>query len=595
MKKILFVSPTGTLDNGAEIAITNLMVFLSENNVRVYNVIPKTEHSTSDHYVQKMEQHNIKLYPLQFKNWWWESAPGVKQGHEEERAVYYQQYIYEIRKIISDEEIDIVISNTVNVFQGAVAAMCEQVKHYWLIHEFPLEEFKYYEDFIPFIENVSDKVFAVQGKLTDYIRAYFSNPDKLESFVPFADLQTELTLKKGSKNRIISISRINENKNQLELLEAYAQLPEPRPDLIFIGDWDKDYKEKCDSFIKNQQLANVSFTGHQDNPWENVQDKDILVLNSKMETFGLVYVEALLQGVPVLTSNNYGYQSVKNYFDFGLTYSLGDINGLVQKLSEMMAHYSDYQKEAKEHIEAIAKKYTRETSYQSIFTAIFDQETAPLGSSSSWLAPLSPLLGAFKPHNMFSPANNKDKITIYYRTDDEAWSEERTLSFTLKETDKFVFSVPDKTVMLRLDMSEIPSYYDSIELTHLETKTELLPNRLTGHESNGSYYFDHLDPQMEYNISFYREKTFHLSYQLANLENYFSESFLPHKLVKKLANLEVKQKDMCLVEIENNSLRERNQVIQEQLEEMVYRYNSVTHSRRWIIPTKIIDFLRRNK
>ena len=31
------------------------------------------------------------------------------------------------------------------------------------------------------------------------------------------------------------------------------------------------------------------------------------------------------------------------------------------------------------------------------------------------------------------------------------------------------------------------------------------------------------------------------------------------------------------------------------LEEMVVRYNLVTHSRRWTIPTKIINFFRRRK
>lgn len=36
---------------------------------------------------------------------------------------------------------DLVISNTVNVFQGALAAAFEDVKHFWLIHEFPGGEF----------------------------------------------------------------------------------------------------------------------------------------------------------------------------------------------------------------------------------------------------------------------------------------------------------------------------------------------------------------------------------------------------------------------------------------------------------------------
>ena len=39
-KTILFISPTGTMDNGAEISIFNLMKFLVSKGYRVLNVFP---------------------------------------------------------------------------------------------------------------------------------------------------------------------------------------------------------------------------------------------------------------------------------------------------------------------------------------------------------------------------------------------------------------------------------------------------------------------------------------------------------------------------------------------------------------------------
>ena len=41
VKRILFVSPTGTLDNGAEKSIANLMIYLSENGYKIYNDYPE--------------------------------------------------------------------------------------------------------------------------------------------------------------------------------------------------------------------------------------------------------------------------------------------------------------------------------------------------------------------------------------------------------------------------------------------------------------------------------------------------------------------------------------------------------------------------
>ncbi|HEM5056787.1 TPA: glycosyltransferase, partial [Streptococcus suis] len=142
---VLFISPTGTLDNGAEISIVNLMRYLSEVGINVHNVFPESQHSTSQKYTETMLEYGIVGHPVSTVQWWWEGAPNSKDIRPDLLSFSYQYAVSKIRQIIRDKEIDLVISNTVNVFQGAVAAACEDVRHIYLIHEFPFGEFEYYK------------------------------------------------------------------------------------------------------------------------------------------------------------------------------------------------------------------------------------------------------------------------------------------------------------------------------------------------------------------------------------------------------------------------------------------------------------------
>ena len=49
---VLFISPTGTLDNGAEISILNLMKYLSDEGLNVYNVFPLNENESQNKYAE---------------------------------------------------------------------------------------------------------------------------------------------------------------------------------------------------------------------------------------------------------------------------------------------------------------------------------------------------------------------------------------------------------------------------------------------------------------------------------------------------------------------------------------------------------------
>ncbi|HEM4928144.1 TPA: glycosyltransferase family 4 protein [Streptococcus suis] len=368
MKRILFISPTTSMDNGAEKSIYYLMKYLIQLGHTVINVTHAIGGEPQDKHEQLYKMIGVKNYYLPTVKWWWPDAPGGEILNREEATSYYRQNVQDIAEIIEQNEIDLVISNTVNVFQGAIAASCQKVPHFWLIHEFPKNEFAYYADKIDFIEEYSSELFSVTGELNNFLTLLFNK--KVHSFISYTEQETKV-LKKGNQVRIVSVGRLTEGKNQLELIKAYKTLNRLDIELVFIGGWDSKYKAICDEYIHENKLQkNVKFLGNLDNPWEEVTDRDICVFPSSMETFGLVYVEAILRGLPVILSDNLGHLTAFEIFSAGQIYKLGDIEELVTKLEQVIESFRNFSDRAQLDVERLRTLYTPEVAYKEILNGI---------------------------------------------------------------------------------------------------------------------------------------------------------------------------------------------------------------------------------
>ncbi|MCL2112341.1 MAG: glycosyltransferase family 4 protein [Streptococcaceae bacterium] len=364
MKTILIVSPTGTLDNGAEISIFYLMTALVKRGHTVINVAPGYQGETRKRYKEKFEKAGITTYILSAGKWWWEDAPGGLPATDKIRAFYYRENIAEIQKLIQEKFVDLVITNTVNMFQGAVAAASESVPHFWLIHEFPDNEFSYYLNKIDFISENSDKIYSVAGLLNQRLNQLFKT-EIIHQFIPYSEM--DLTpLKKGETPRFVSVGRITERKNQLELLKAYHRSEQTNIELLLIGDQDEEYGIECIKYIKKYNLKNVKIMGYLENPWEEVTDKDIFVSSSAMETFGLVYIEALLKGLPTIISDNPGYKSVYETFQEGQMYHLGSLEALSKSMTENIESFTILKQESVRKISEVREKYSLNSAYKKL-------------------------------------------------------------------------------------------------------------------------------------------------------------------------------------------------------------------------------------
>ena len=585
-KRILFVSPTGTLDNGAERSITNLMGYLSDLGHTVANAFPHLGHSSADSYHRKLEEAGISLFPLKIAKWWWPEAPGETGLTKESENYYYQNNVYELRQIIREQQIEVVISNTANVFAGAVAAACEGVPHIWLVHEFPRDEFAYYGEKLPFMLENSEKVFAVAGNLSNELSNVTQNHAKLASFVPYTHVE-RVELQAGESPRIVSIGQINPNKNQLELLAAYQRLGRYDIPLVFIGDWDETIKTEMDAVIAREKMTNVQFLGYQASPWQLVQSRDICVFPSHMETFSLVFMEAILNGVPAIVSDNPGYRTVHDLFGAGTIYRLGQVQDLADAIGNHLDNFEHFKEEARMQGQNVREKYNLAHSYEDLLTVINDlppRVKKPLQAIETLLGhvpPQAPLI-----------IEQEEKVTFYFASGEESYSEENTVSFDFEKEGTIHFKVPDGTSRLRIDLTENAGYFQAVTLTDDAYNTELLPVGGNAIQDGNAYYFLTDDPQLEYYVDSYQGQTLTLTYQQANTAFPKDDSYL-------LKDVIVKHKKEKKLRLElDRDVRKQSQKIDaltKEIEQLQDAYNRVVGSRRWRYPSKIIDGLRRQK
>ncbi|WP_449460632.1 glycosyltransferase family 4 protein [Streptococcus suis] len=578
--RILFISPVGALFSGAEVSILNLMEYLSKNGHHIYNVIPDNETNADSTYLSRMQVANIKYYSMRSLCWWWLESKNIPEADRTAVLLYQHKNIADIRQIIREEAIDLVISNTVHVFQGAIAAALENCRHYYLIHEFPKGEFEYYKEKIPVINLLSDKIFAVHGGLYEELSSYFSS-DKLSSFIPYSQVD-EQKLKTGSRTRIVSIGGISEWKNQLELIKAFAKLQSTYDlELVFIGGWDNEYKAICDCYISENSIRNVQFLGYQENPWSFVTDRDIVVFPSKFEAFPLVLVEAILNGVPYIASDNLGYHTVGKFFETENFYSLGEVEDLVEKIKNTLENYEHCKDEALLLSAVAQRKYTIFEASKNIIDSI-NGDFFPLKTKK--LQGISSLLGVSIAEDMLMYIEQQ-KITVYYSNEKNEFSAADSFVLPLLNEGEFTINT-GIAKKIRVDLSESFGSFEYTSLKTVDDAIELTPIFVSGIELNGGNVFAEEDPQLIYDVSELSDRKLVFRYKRKDV------SATPKQLCE-LLNEEIiinKSKEMEL-----GKLQENFKQLELAYEQLSNDYHMVIGSRRWTIPTKIINFFRRKK
>lgn len=144
--------------------------------------------------------------------------------------------------------------------------------------------------------------------------------------------------------RIISAGNLISRKGFNVLIDAFYGFAKivDRTELIIMGDGPE--RQSLEQQVKKLSLQNkVYFTGKyvREEFAEELSRCDVFALASKVETFGVVYVEALAMGLPVVSTKNGGPEDFIDTSN-GILVDVDDVETLTKALIEVYRNLSAY-------------------------------------------------------------------------------------------------------------------------------------------------------------------------------------------------------------------------------------------------------------
>lgn len=133
---------------------------------------------------------------------------------------------------------------------------------------------------------------------------------------------------------ILMSARFTAAKDQETLIRAFSLLRQNNIILVLVGDG--PLKKKCIALSSQLNLEMfVLFLGAREDIPQIIQMSDICVLSSHWEGFGLVAIEYMAAGKPVIASNVPGLNDIVR--GAGVLFKAGDVQDLFEKLQSLIA------------------------------------------------------------------------------------------------------------------------------------------------------------------------------------------------------------------------------------------------------------------
>lgn len=195
--------------------------------------------------------------------------------------------------------------------------------------------------------SVAEKILCVGPSLVNEFKD-FSSEQKIQLVPNIVDLRKFEIKSKNEKNRFkfFSMAFLSFNKGMDVLIQAFAKTFRGQPvDLVIGGDGlERGNLEKL--AIQLDVHNQVEFLGSIDREKvaENMQNCDVFVLASRFETFGVVLIEALACGKPIIATACGGPEIIVNERN-GLLVPVEDTDALNAAMESIYQNYDAYSPE----------------------------------------------------------------------------------------------------------------------------------------------------------------------------------------------------------------------------------------------------------
>lgn len=334
--KVCFISHSSGIA-GAEKAFPKLLKGLQGKGLEIYVFLPE-----KGPIEQVLDRKEIEYYVIKYGRWINSDKIFIKRI---KRTIKNLLITFPLALKIKKLKCDVVYTNTSTIISGALAARLLGLPHIWHFREFGIEDYGFSYDLGQnisefLLNHLSDlcpvNSIAVKNKYSKFIpesklKVLYESYKKDED-----EIQEEITFQpdKNSFNCIM-IGTLHETKGHIDAINAIAILRTRGipVKLIIVGTGNSEYKRKLDNLILSLNIKEeIIFLGYKNNPITILKKCDTLLMCSKSEAFGLVTLEAMENGIPVIGTNTGGTTELILDSYNGLLYSHGNYSELAEKI-----------------------------------------------------------------------------------------------------------------------------------------------------------------------------------------------------------------------------------------------------------------------
>ncbi|SFG22413.1 Glycosyltransferase involved in cell wall bisynthesis [Desulfotomaculum arcticum] len=364
--KVLFVSHSAKL-SGAERSLLLLLKEIDKKIIEPIVVIP-----SYGPLKEEIESLKIKNYIL--KSPWWFGKRVLKVAELPFSLIRELFLLFFLGYIYKKESIDLVYTNTIVVFSGAISSFFFKKPHIWHIREIipgnPGLKSIIPERFLfKYVYNLSYQVVTISQAVSQQFNTYNYNNNKKIVVVPNA-IDFDTSFNRGANVNIngiekgdwvvVVIGSLRRRKAQDIAIRAIAMIKDKMPNikLLLIGSGDNKYKTYLQQLAKSMGLSDsIVFAGYRNDVPNILPICKVLLMPSLEEPFGRVIIEAMAVGLPVIASNSGGPREIIKNGITGFLVSPGNHAEIAQKIL-LISKSEDFRKKIGEQgMKEVEDKY----------------------------------------------------------------------------------------------------------------------------------------------------------------------------------------------------------------------------------------------
>ncbi len=231
----------------------------------------------------------------------------------------------------------------------------------------------------------SDAITAVSSYLKEQTVRDFGVPaDRVDVVPNFVDTSVyhpgkepchRETLAPDGEKILMHISNFRAVKKVLDTVEILARVTKRIPArLILIGDGPE--RPRVQARAEELGVADkVVFLGRHDSVAELLSCADVFLLPSSKESFGLVALEAMACGAPVVASDVGGIPEVVPHGEAGFLCSVGDVDAMAVAVTNILKDEELHARFVMNGLAVVAEKFTAEfvvPQYEDVYRRVID-------------------------------------------------------------------------------------------------------------------------------------------------------------------------------------------------------------------------------